>query len=131
MLTWDELSKNERVIELRAALAVGRQLPLPPPDAPTPFALSDPARVLAILTASGFDRIAFEPIDESIEFGSDTDDAFAFMRTLGIVQGLTHDLDSDGRAEALAELRKTVAVHEQAGGVLFGTSAWLITARRM
>lgn len=130
LLAWRELSKNEWLTELRAALAVGRQLPLPPPDAPTPFALADPDRVRGILTASGYDRITFEPIDEPIEFGSDADDAFGFMQTLGIVQGLTHDLDDDGRANALAELRKTVAAHEQADGVLFGTSAWLITARR-
>ncbi|MDZ4824977.1 MAG: hypothetical protein SGJ13_00740 [Actinomycetota bacterium] len=52
------------------------------------------------------------------------------MQTLGIVQGLTHDLDDGGRAEVLAALRKTIDAHEQADGVLFGSAAWLITARR-
>ena len=130
LLAWRELARNEWLMALREALAVGRQLPLPPPDAPTPFALADPERVRAILGAAGYEEVGFEPIDEPIEFGSDADDAFAFMRTLGIVEGLTHDLDDAGRADALAELRKTVVAHDSAHGVLFGTSAWLITARR-
>ena len=130
LLAWRELARNEWLTELRAALAVGRQLPVPPPDAPTPFALADPDRVRGILGAAGYDNVGFQPIDEPIEFGSDADDAFAFMRTLGIVEGLTHGLDDAGRAHALAELHKTVAAHSSPDGVLFGTSAWLITARR-
>lgn len=130
LLAWRELARNEWLTELRAALAVGRQLPEPPPDAPTPFSLADPDRVRSILGAAGYEKIGFEPIDEPIEFGSDAADAFAFMRTLGIVEGLTHDLDDDGRAQALAGLHKTVAAHDTADGVLFGTSAWLITAQR-
>jgi SAM-dependent methyltransferase len=130
LLAWRELARNEWLLALRQALAVGRQLPVPPPDAPTPFALADPDRVRAILGAAGFKEIGLEPVDEPIEFGSDADDAYAFMRTLGIVEGLTHDLDDAGRAQAMVELQQTVAAHDSADGVLFGTSAWLITARR-
>lgn len=130
LLAWRELARNEWLTELRAALADGRQLPEPPPEAPTPFALADPDRVRRILGAAGYEEIGFEPIDEPIEFGSDAEDAFAFVRTIGIVEGLTHDLDDDGRARALAEVQKTLAAHATQDGVLFGTSAWLITARR-
>jgi SAM-dependent methyltransferase len=130
LLAWRELARNEWLTEVRAALSVGRQLPEPPPDAPTPFALADRDRVRGILGTAGYENVGFEPIDEPIEFGSDADDAFAFMCTLGIVEGLTHDLDDDKRTLALTELRKTVAAHESADGVFFGTSAWLITARR-
>jgi SAM-dependent methyltransferase len=45
VLVWRELTCNEWLMALREALAVGRQLPMPPPDAPTPFALADPERV--------------------------------------------------------------------------------------
>ena len=130
LLAWRELARNEWLTALREALAVGRQLPMPPPDAPTPFALADPERVRGILGAAGYEEVGFEPIDEPIEFGSDADDAFAFVRKLGIVEGLTQDLDDAGRAHALDELRKTVGAHDSADGVLFGASAWLITARR-
>jgi hypothetical protein len=37
-------------------------------------------------------------------------------------------LDDDTRRAALDELRATVAAHETADGVRFGSSAWLITA---
>lgn len=130
LLAWRELARNEWLLALRGALAVGRELPVPPPDAPTPFALADPDRVRKILGAAGYTEIGFEPVDEPIEFGSDPDDAYAFMRTLGIVEGLTHDLDDTGRAHAMAELKKTIAAHDSTDGVLFGTSAWLVTARR-
>ena len=130
MLAWRELAWNEWLTELRAALALGRQLPEPPPDGPTPFALADPDRVREILGAAGYEEVQFMPIDEPIEFGSDADDAYALIRTLGIVEGLMHDLDRARRARALAELRTTVAAHATADGVLFGTSAWLIVARR-
>ena len=103
---------------------------MPPPDAPTPFSLADPERVRGILGAASFANVGFQPIDEPIEFGSDADDAFAFVSKLGIVEGLTQDLDDADRAEAFAELRKTVDAHAGADGVLFGASAWLITARR-
>ena len=49
---------------------------------------------------------------------------------MGIVEGLTHDLDEDARAEAMDNIRKLLAEHETSDGVLFGTSAWLITATR-
>ena len=130
LLAWRELASNEWLTELRAALAVGRELPLPPPDAPTPFALADPDRVRPILDAAGLADVGFEAIDEPIEFGSDVDDAYAFMRTLGIVEGLTNGLHAADRANALAQLWETVAGHAGPDGVRFGTAAWLITARR-
>jgi SAM-dependent methyltransferase len=130
VLAWREVARNEWLMTFREALAVGRQLPMPPPAAPTPFALADPERVRGILGAAGYDDVGFESIDEPIEFGSDADDAFAFISNLGIVEGLTQDLDNAGRERALDALRETVVAHESADGVLFGTSTWLITARR-
>jgi SAM-dependent methyltransferase len=130
VLGWRELARNEWLMALREALAVGRQLPMPPPDAPTPFALADPERVRRILDAAGFDGAGFEPIDELIEFGSDADDALGFIRNIGIVEGLTQDLDAAARQQALDALQETVVAHERAEGVLFGSSAWLITATR-
>ncbi|MGH9274668.1 MAG: class I SAM-dependent methyltransferase, partial [Acidimicrobiales bacterium] len=117
-LAWRELSRNEWLIELRAALAMGRQLPEPPPDAPTPFSLADPDRVRGILGAAGYGEVGFEPIDEPVEFGSDVDDALAFVRVTGVVEGLSNDLNDDDRAEAFVNIEKLFAAHETADGVL-------------
>jgi len=130
LLAWRELPRNEWLVEIRAALAHGRDLPLPPPDAPTPFSLADPDRVRALLNGSGYDDIDFEAVDEPIEFGATVEDAFRFMQTLGIVRGLAHDLGEREGARALDALRAVVDAHHGRDGVLFGSSAWLITARR-
>lgn len=130
LLVWRELRRNEWLMELRGALAMGRELPEPPPEAPTPFALADPDRVRGILGQAGYADVGFEPIDEPVELGRDVDDAFAFTQVMGIVEGLSHDLDEKARAEAMDNIRKLLAEHETSDGVLLGTSAWLITARR-
>jgi hypothetical protein len=62
-------------------------------------------------------------------FGRDADDAYAFVTSMGIVRGLSHDLDDTTRAEALAKLRATIDAHATPDGVLFDSAAWLITAR--
>jgi hypothetical protein len=86
--------------------------------------------VRIILDAAGFDQLQFQSVDEPIEFGADTDDSWGFMRSLGIVRGLTHDLDDEAKARTLDNLHAEVVTHDTAYGVLFGASAWLITARR-
>lgn len=130
LLAWRELQRNEWISEIRSALAVGRDLPMPPPDAPTPFALADPARVERILTASGFDDVTLHEVAEPLTFGTDADDAYAFVQSMGIVEWLTHDLDEAARSRALEQLRETVERHEGPDGVAFASSSWLITARR-
>ena len=130
MLAWRELARNQWLTLLRDALALGRQLPEPPPSAPGPFGLADPAHVRQVLAAAGFEGIGLEPIEEPVELGVDAADAFAYVRTLGMVEGLTQELDDDAKAVALAQLRRALAVHETPEGVLVGSSAWLITARR-
>jgi len=130
LLAWRELARNEWVMSIRDALAMGRDLPQPPPDAPTPFSLAEPERVRRLLGEAGYQGVELESVDEPLEFGTDADDAFGFLQGVGIVEGLTQDLNDAQTAEALDRLRATVVAHDTADGVLFGTSAWLITARR-
>ncbi len=130
LLTWRDLARNEWVTALRAVLARGRQLPEPPPGVPGPFQLVDGDQVRRILAGAGFVAVELESVDEPLHFGADAGDAFAFVRTLGIVHGLTHDLDELSRRQALEELQAMLLAHETEEGVLLGSSAWLATARR-
>ena len=130
LLAWRELARNEWLAALRGALAVGRTLPEPPPGAPGICGLADAGRVRAILADAGFDGVDFAEIDEPFEFGTDAEDAFGFVRTLGFVKGLTQDLDDITKGRALDALHGTLVDHDTGEGVLLGTSAWLITARR-
>jgi SAM-dependent methyltransferase len=130
VLAWRELARNEWLTAFREALAVGRTLPPPPVGAPGPFGLADAGHVRDILTAAGYSGVDFTEIDEPIEFGTDADDAWGFVRKIGIVEGLTQGLDEPDKRRALDQLRATVAAHDTGNGVLFGSSAWLITAER-
>ena len=130
LLAWRDLDRNEWLLALRHALALGRELPTPPPDVPTPFALADPDRARARLAGGGFADIDFSPVGEPMDFGADAADAFAFGQTRGLVHGLTHDLDDEQRAQAFANLERLYEAHETPDGVLFASSAWLITATR-
>ncbi len=129
LLAWRALRENDWLMSLRGALAVGRELPMPPPDAPTPFALADPERVRTILGAAGFQSVELEPIDEPIDLGAGASDALAFAETMGIVDGLTHGLDAQQRAEAMTNLANLLHDRETAEGVLLASAARLITSR--
>lgn len=130
VLAWQALAENEWLNIVRDSLAVGRTLPQPPPSAPGPFGLADPGHVRRVLEAAGFEEIGLQPVEEPMNFGSDGDDAFAFFVTVGIVEGLTQDLDEETRAVALDQLHRALIAHQDEQGVLLGSSAWLVTAQR-
>ncbi|WP_433264138.1 class I SAM-dependent methyltransferase [Actinosynnema sp. CS-041913] len=128
LLTWQPMARNEFVTAFRTALAAGRDLPAPPPDAPGPFSLSDPERVRRLLASAGLVDIRLDGLSEPMYFGRDVADAFAFVsRQHG---GSVQDLDADTRARALAGLRSSLAAHETDEGVWYDSAAWLIEARR-
>jgi SAM-dependent methyltransferase len=129
-LCWRELARNEWVTATREALAAGRTLPEPPPNAPSPFALADADRVRGILAEAGFVDTAVDHVDEPLFFGPDAASTFDVLKRTGAVIGLLGDLDDRARAEALEKMRQTVADHETPEGVLFESSAWLVRAAR-
>ncbi len=130
LLAWRHLHENQWVGTVRGALALGRDLPTPPPDAPTPFSLADPERVEARLGAAGFGAIELTPVDEPMELGTDAEDAFEFFKGAGIVRGLLDGVDEVGRAQALDALHTAFKEAETPDGVLLGSAAWLITATK-
>lgn len=128
LLTWQGLNDNEWLTEFRAAMAVGRELPTPPPEAPSPFALSDPARVRTILEAAGFADVTLQSLHEPMSFGPDADDAFEFVSSM---TGWMRDgLDQAGEDAALAALRATIVEHTGDHGVTYESASWIITARK-
>jgi SAM-dependent methyltransferase len=130
LLAWQSLDRNEWLQTIRGALAAGRTLPVPPPGAPSPFSLADPERVREVFGAAGLTDVELAAVEEPIWFGEDGDAAFAFVSSTSVTQGLLNDLDDDQRAGALNALASALAAHATTDGVLLGTAAWLITARR-
>jgi SAM-dependent methyltransferase len=128
LLTWQELARNEWIRAFSGSMAAGRDLPPPPPDAPGPFALAQPDRVRAVLSAAGFVDIDLEPVDEPMWFGDDADDAHRLVS--GLLGWMLEGLDDERRRHALDALHGAMTAHETPDGVLFQSAAWLIGARR-
>jgi SAM-dependent methyltransferase len=128
LLTWQGITDNEWLTQFRSALAVGRNLPTPPPEAPSPFALADPDRVRVILGTAGFADISFQSLHAPMSFGPDPDDAFDFVSEL--TSWMRESLDSTDRDAALAALRTTIAEHTGKHGVTYQSATWIIQARK-
>jgi len=128
LTTWQPISENEWIREISGALAAGRSLPGPPPNARGPFALSDPARVREILETAGFRDVDLEPVTAGMWFGDDANDAHDFI--LGLMGWMLEGLDDATRGRALAGLRSTVTAHETPQGVMYASGVWVIRATR-
>jgi SAM-dependent methyltransferase len=130
LLAWRTLQDNLWFMEMRGAVALGRDLPVPPPDAPTPFALSDPDRVRRVLGDAGFDDVELLPVDEPMVLGTDASDALEFSRHMGNIEGMTQDLDASSVEQAFANLGELFVRYETPDGVLMPAASWLIRARK-
>ncbi len=128
MLVWRGIEDNEWLREFFGA--IGRVLPMAPrpTDAPGPFSLSDPDRVRDLLHASGWADVAFAAAGEPLRFGPDPDSATRFL--VGQMKWLFDKLDDSGKRQAEANLHEVMAAHAGEDGVLLGSGAWIITARR-
>jgi SAM-dependent methyltransferase len=129
-LTWRRFEENEWLSAIRRIAAQDRELPNPPVGVPGPFGLADRDEVVAILDAAGYRDVEIAPRDEPIYLGADADGAWEFVRVMGIVTGLTAELDDASRADVFAQLRALVDEHAGPDGVALGAASWLVTAAR-
>jgi SAM-dependent methyltransferase len=128
MLVWRGIEDNEWLREFFGA--IGRVLPMTPPpaDAPGPFTLSDPDRVRDLLHGAGWTDVDFTAKDEPLSFGPDANTSTTFM--VGQMKWLFDKLDHAGKRQAEANLQEVLAAHAGKDGVLLGSGAWIVTARR-
>jgi SAM-dependent methyltransferase len=130
LLAWQPLAANPWVQVIRDAVAAGRQLPEPPAGVPGPFGLADPDTATSVLTGSGFAGITIEAVAAAVRLGNDPDDAFGYVRSMGLCRGLLTGLDDATAAASLQNLRAALAAAQTGDGVLLPSAAWLITAQR-
>ena len=129
LLVWQPIPRQEWFLSFTTALASGRPLPNPPPEAPSPFSLSDPDRVRVLLTSAGFTAPRFEDLRAPMPFGTDPEDAYEFV--LGQLGWMLEGLDDAGRDRAQDALQATIREHDTGAGVAFESATWLITAERL
>lgn len=128
LVSWREPQANEWITTFVDAMTVGNGLPPPPPEAPSPFAHADPARVERILTDAGFDEVRCVPRDLPMAFGTTVEEGFGVMSRL--LSWMTADLAAPDRERALDRLRSLLQQHLRPEGVVFGSAVWVITAAR-
>ncbi|MGI8683828.1 MAG: methyltransferase domain-containing protein [Acidimicrobiales bacterium] len=129
-VAWREAARNEWMTAVAGALAMGRTLPERPADRPGAFGLAGEDHVRRTLGEAGFADVTLEERSEPVNFGPDAAAAYALVSTQGLARDLLGGLDSATRKAALQQLRDVLAAHETPDGVLFGSTCWLITARR-
>jgi SAM-dependent methyltransferase len=127
-LTWQAPTGNEWFREFTTVLGGGRGLAAPRPEAPGPFTLADPDVIRSVLTAAGYADISVEAMTAPMWFGRDTDGAHGLV--VGLLGWMLEGLDEASRAQALDDLRTTIADHETSDGVVYESAAWLTTAVR-
>lgn len=130
LLVWQRFEDNEWLTVIFDALAAGRDLPTPQAGSPGPFGLADPDAVTAIVRGAGFADEQLTSVTEPMWVGADAEEAWTFVSEMGLVRGLTDGLDHETTTRAMKSLRHSIDAHETHDGVLFGSAAWLITARK-
>jgi SAM-dependent methyltransferase len=128
LLVWRSFAENEWIREISTALAAGRDRPAPPPGAAGPFSMAVPDRVRAVLGAAGFGDVELRPSDGPLWFGPEPDAALGFV--LGVAGWMLDGLDEGDRRRALDALGDSLAAHQTAEGVVYGSAGWLISAAR-
>lgn len=130
LVAWQELGRNAWMTAIRTALASGRTLPEPVPGEPGPFGLADVDLVRRILAGAGFEAVHVRAYHAPVRLGDSVDAALAFVGGMGMTRGLLGDLDEDGCARALEQLRSSLASVATSDGVELDGAAWVIIASR-
>jgi SAM-dependent methyltransferase len=130
LAAWAALDQQQWLQEIRGALALGRDLPAPPPGAPSPFGLADVDTATAVLREAGYGDATATLLTEDFVAGTDADDAYAFIGSSGVVRGLLEGLPPEQQEEGRANLRTALASHDTGHGVVFASNVWLYTGTR-
>ena len=94
------------------------------------MALADQDDVRGLLSGAGFESVGFTSIEEPVWLGADAAAAYRFVGEIGIVKGLSDDLDPNAKAAAHERLRAALRAHETPEGVRFDSAVWLISASK-
>jgi SAM-dependent methyltransferase len=129
---WRTLPENPWMfVPMGAALQHMTPPPLPPPDAPGPFAFADSDRVRGILERAGFAQVGFEKIDETLSIAGDggVDLAAEFLVQMGPTGRMLREAnDAALIARVTGAVREALRPYATASGVRMPSAAWVVTA---
>ena len=128
---WQPVKANDWTrIPLQAAL---QHVPAPAqvdPDAPGPFAFSDPERVHNILQSSGFTGIGAEPYSTSLHFGKTSTLAQSVreLAMIGPVSRLLVGQDEEVLEKVFKSMEDVLSSHYRDGTLSLTGAVWFVTA---
>ena len=129
---WQPLIRNPWLTVPLAAAATQISLPdPPPPGSPGPFSFADTDRVRGILAGAGFEKIAFESVEQTLIVGGrgGVEQALEFLLNLGPLGAALREAGDDARPAVAAAVSEALTPFATADGVRMGAAAWIATAR--
>jgi SAM-dependent methyltransferase len=126
-LCWQSEMDNEVFsIPLRAFAASAHPLRSPSGDL-----FTDPRKVTALLSRTGWADIQVSPVSEPAWLGSDVGDVMSYVRGMPLIQNLAASAGDEAlTGRALTDIARQYAARQQPGGVWVRAAAWLVTAHR-
>ncbi len=131
-VTWQAAPRNAWVMTAVGALVPHVGIPrLAAPGEPSPFSLSDPARLRAVLERAGWQDVQVEPVEVPVLVGGpgDLDAAVGFYAQDTSILRLLRDVDPRQVEAGFRALREAVAERMSPDGLRLGAAAWVVTAR--
>ena len=100
----------------------------PNPHAPGPFAFSDPAHVLAILSNAGFANVQIESFNTPLHIADNLDDALYFQTQIGPAANAVATLEGAEKDQALNAVKEMFRPHMTSEGLDLEAAVWIVSA---
>ena len=100
----------------------------PNPHAPGPFAFSDPAHVLNILTDAGFANVQIESFNTPLHIADNLDDALYFQTQIGPAANAVATLEGAEKDQALNAVKEMFRPHMTSEGLDLEAAVWIVSA---
>ncbi|WP_026875460.1 class I SAM-dependent methyltransferase [Jiangella gansuensis] len=127
MTVWQERAVNEWAGPLIDAI-LGDSAEAPADD--SAFSLADRESTRSLLESAGFGDVGFSDVSRPVWYGADVDAAFDAVLQLRGPQEVLGRFTGAALHRAMGRLRTQLAAHATPEGVLFGSRAWIVVARR-
>jgi ubiquinone/menaquinone biosynthesis C-methylase UbiE len=129
---WQNVFANEWMLVPGAAVVsvTGALPPMPGPDEPGPFSLSDPAKVRQLLGAAGFRDVEVTPQAEVIVMpASQIDSMVELTSRVGPVREALRTADDETRSRILGAVHDALTGKVELGHLRLNAGAFVVTAR--